>query len=401
MGESAVPPPKRRAVDAFGDLQAPATLANWRLPPHSAWAFSHTREIVPTAEISAGQAAPLATDWCDLSRLAVPDAASGDQPLDQFLKQTSTAAFVVLQAGRLVWEWHGRGYDGQSPRLLFSISKSITALVAGLLADRGLLDPEGPISDLLPETAGSAYGDASMRHVLDMTISTSFDESYLNTDGDYAEYRVATNWNPAPDPSAAPDLRGFLARLKRGSAPHGEAFHYVSPNSDLLGWAIERASGRRFADLAGEVLWSQIGAETAAHITVDRLGAPRTAGGICARPRDLARLGEAVRRRGIVDGRAVLPGWWLDDIASAGDREAWLRGDLADLFPEGRYRSKWYQTGLPSAALACVGIHGQWLWIDPDAELVVVKCSHQPEPVDDETDQRVIAVMRALGDALG
>ncbi|GMG84876.1 serine hydrolase [Paralimibaculum aggregatum] len=380
--------------------EARATLANWRQPPFSAWSFTHTREIVPSAEIPAGTPRPLEEDWTDLSRVPVPDGAGGEIPFAGLLAATQSSACVVLQGGRLLWEWHGPGHDGLAPHLLFSVSKSITGLVAGQLADRGLLDPSAPLTALIPELAGSAYEGATLRHLLDMTVSTAFDESYLNADGDYAAYRISTNWNPAPDPAAAPDLRGFLTTLKPGTEPHGAAFHYVSPNSDLLGWVIERASGQRFADLMGALLWGPIGAEAPAYITVDRFGAPRTAGGICARPRDLARLGEAVRRRGVVGGRQVLPGWWLDDMATAGDRAAWARGDLRELFPAGRYRSKWYQTGLPSGALACLGIHGQWLWIDPEAEVVIAKCAHQDEPACDATDARLIAGLDALCNAL-
>lgn len=375
------------------------TLANWRIAPFSRWAFHHVREIVPSATIGCGSPAPLERDDCDLSAVPLPDGEAGEIPLARLLAESATTGFVVLRGGRLVYEWYD-GYDGLAPHLLFSVSKSMTGLLAGILIDAGALDPEVPIGALLPETAGSAYADATLGHVLDMTVSTSFDESYLDPAGDYQRYRVATGWNPVPPGWEPGDLRGFLTTLARAEAPHGRTMHYVSPNSDLLGWAIERATGRRFAELFSERVWTPMGAEAPADITVDRLGAPRTAGGISARPRDLARLGEMVRRRGLVGGRPVLPGWWIDDMNAGGDREAWLRSDMRVLFPAGRYRSQWYQSGLPSGAIAAIGIHGQWLWIDPEAEVVIAKVSAQAEPVDDALDQRVIAGLDALSAAL-
>jgi len=385
------PPPER----------AQATLANWRESPFSEWAFNHVREIVPSAEIATGPVWELGEDRADLSAVPLP-AGDGEAPLSAILSATATAGLVVLQGGRLVWEWYDRGHDGMRPHILFSVSKSVTGLVAGILADRGLLDPSAAVTDYVPEVEGSAYDGATVTDLLDMTVSTAFDESYLNADGDFARYRVSTAWNPDPAPGGSPQLRAFLATLPKADAPHGRAMHYVSPNSDLLGWVIERAGRARFADLAGDLLWAPMGAEAPAEITVDRLGAPRTAGGISARTRDLARLGELVRRRGIgPGGRPVLPGWWIDDMWSGGDRQAWLDGDMTELFPEGRYRSKWYQTGHASGALAAVGIHGQWLWIDPDAEVVIAKASAQPVPSDDDADQRVIAAFAALADALG
>lgn len=391
---------KTVGVNAQAASTVRATLANWRQAPWNAWAFCNLREIVPSAEIPAGMPRPLVEDWRDLSRVMLPDGDGSEIPLAQLLSRTATESFVVLRGGRLLWEWYGANTDGRAQQVAFSISKSITGLVVGLLVDRGLLDPQDQLVTLMPELAGSAYGDATLRHLLDMTVSTGFDESYLNTDGDYARYRVATAWNPVADPETAPDLRSFLAEMRRGIGPHGAVLHYVSPNSDLLGLVIERAAGRRFADLASELLWGPIGAEAAAYVTVDRRGAPRTAGGICVRPRDLARLGEAVRRRGVVGGQRVLPGWWLDDMWRGGDRAAWRAGDLYELFPDGRYRAQWYATGHASDALAGVGIHGQWLWIDPTAEVVIVKLSAQAEPSDDALDQRLIAAFAALCAAL-
>ncbi len=379
---------------------AQVTLANWRQAPWSAWAFHHLRELVPSADVPAGRGEPLERDDADLSLTALPDGASGETTLGELLAGSATTAFVALQYGRLVYEWYDRGYDGMAPHILFSVSKSVTGLLAGILVDRGVLDPDALVTDLLPEVAGSAYSGATLRHVLDMTVSTAFDESYLDPSGDYATYRVATAWNPTSDPRSAPDLRAFLATLRPGEAAHGAAFHYVSPNSDLLGWAIERASGRRFADLLSELLWAPMGAEAAAYVTVDRLGAARSAGGICARPRDLARLGEMVRRRGLAGSRVVVPGWWIDDMAEGGDAAAWADGDLRQLFPAGRYRSQWYDTGLPSGALAAIGIHGQWVWIDPSAEVVLVKLSAQAEPADDALDHRMIAAFDALAAAM-
>jgi len=87
------------------------------------------------------------------------------------------------------------------------------------------------------------------------------------------------------------DLRSFLSTLTERHGEHNGRFHYVSPNTDLLGWVLERATGTRYADLVGQALWQPVQAERDAYITVDRFGAPRCAGGFCATPRDMARIG--------------------------------------------------------------------------------------------------------------
>lgn len=83
-----------------------------------------------------------------------------------------------------------------------------------------------------------------------------------------------------------------------------------------------------------------------------------------------------------------------DTSATGGDAAAWRRGTMAFLFPEGRYRNKWYQAG--DGAYCGIGIHGQWLFVEPKREVVIVKMSSQPEPVDDALDQQCIAFFRRL-----
>jgi CubicO group peptidase (beta-lactamase class C family) len=381
--------------------EAQATLANWRTPPFNRWAFRHVREIVPAAVIPrGGRRLRLGRAVEPLERLAFQAPGGREATVADLLADTCTDGLVVLRRGRIVFEAYDAGHDGHVPHIVFSVSKSLTALVAGILADRGRLDAEAPVTDYLPEAAGSAYGDCTVRHVLDMTVSIAFEEDYLDTTGPFARYREATGWNPVSDPASLHDLRSFLLTLERGTRPHGEIVHYVSPNTDLLGWILERASGARFADLMSSLLWQPMGAECDAYITVDRLGAPRTAGGICTSLRDLARIGEVMRCRGVANGRQVVPGWWIDDILSNGDPQAWARSDTNALLPDGRYRSLWYLTGNAHGAYYAFGIHGQWIYVDPSAGVVIAKQSSWPDPLDDAMERLHLAGFDAIARAL-
>ena len=275
----------------------------------------------------------------------------------------------------------------------------MTGALAGVLAARGDLNPEAPVVAYIPEAAGSAYGDCTVRHVLDMTVSTDFVEDYLDPDGDFARYRVATGWNPV-DSAKATDLRSFLLTMRRGQDPHGYKYHYVSPNSDLLGWILERASGRSYAELVTAALWQPMGAEFDAYVAVDRLGAGRAAGGICVTLRDLARFGEMMRCRGLAQGRQVVPGWWVDDIRANGDPQAWRRSESSRIAPKGRYRSKWYALGNDHDAFCGIGIHGQWIYVDPAAEVTIAKLSSQPLPLDEATDFLILRAFESIAAAL-
>ena len=66
-----------------------------------------------------------------------------------------------------------------------------------------------------------------------------------------------------------------------------------------------------------------------------------------------------------------------------GDRDAWVKGSDAHVFRDGRYRSFWYTVGDDRGSFCAIGIHGQWIWIDPTSRMVLVKMSSRPTPSDD------------------
>ena len=379
-------------------MDTSVTLSNWRTFPYSSQSFHNVDQLIPVSRIEGPeQAWVFETDLRSIESLVFEDQHGQERRLTEVLDTTATRGLVVLQGGRLVAERYSQGYDGTIPHILFSVSKSLTGAMAGILVDRGMLDPENPVVTYVPEVAGSAYGDCTLRHVLDMTVSSAFIEEYVDLSGDYGRYRRATLWEPALPGEEPATLHDILANLSPGPEPHGKKFNYLSPNSDLLGWVVERAAGRDFSSLFSDLVWKPMGAEADAYVTVDGEGAPRTAGGICVLPRDLARFGEMMR----LNGKDILPGWWVEDIRHNGNREAWGKGDMIELFPEGRYRSKWYQTGHVSGAYCGIGIHGQWLWVDPQREVVIAKVSAQEEPVDDETDILLIRAFGAIAEAIG
>jgi CubicO group peptidase (beta-lactamase class C family) len=215
-----------------------------------------------------------------------------------------------------------------------------------------------------------------------MAVGIAFNEDYEDPKGDVVRYRHAAGWDPLPAGEAPIDLRAFLALQKPDGARHGELFHYVSTNTDVLGWVYERACDQPYADILSEYLWAPLGAERDAYITVDARDAMRAAGGICVAPRDLARFGEMVRRRGIAGGQQIVPGAWIDDINERGDAETWARSEFADMFPQASYRSQWYRIDRTEGVLCAFGIHGQWIYIHPEAELVIIRMASEATPLD-------------------
>ena len=378
----------------YGFARKEVRLDNWRLKPFSQWSFQNAGELVPSAHVAAapgGEEPAKSLDGLLGEKVVL---AGGPETIEAFLKRSDTDGLTILKAGNVVGDWSARHMAFGQRHIIFSISKSVTAILAGILEGEGVFDPEAPVTQYVPEAKGSAYGDASVRHVLDMTVSLDFEEAYLDPESAFARYRRSTLWNPG---GGSESLAAFLLTLPRLAEPHGQTYRYRSPNSDLLGILVERASGKRIGDLLSEKLWLPLGAASQMSVTVDMEGTARTAGGMSMTPRDLARMGEMMRQGGMANGLRIAPEAWVrDTVSTGGSHEAWRRSTMAFLFPKGRYRNKWYQTGHDSGAFCGIGIHGQWLYVNPEAQVVIAKMSSQPEPVDDRLDVEVVAFFEAL-----
>ncbi|MGF6771065.1 CubicO group peptidase (beta-lactamase class C family) [Paraburkholderia sp. GAS199] len=370
---------------------------NWRDAPWNVWAFRHVHEIIPTARIAAtpGLAeAPLANaDALTAHEFVV----HGERrTIASALGQTSTDAIAVMRGGRFVADFHAPNFTLQSRHILFSASKSVAGLLAGMLYGDGLLDPNAPVAEYVPELARSAFGDARVRHVLDMRTSLDFDEDYLNPNGIYARYRRAGLLDPRRDGEPLETVIELLACLSKGAGEHGGPFHYCSPNSDVLGLVIERASGQRYADFAATRLWQPLGLRQDGCVTVDIAGTARSGGGLCMTVRDLARIGELVRLGGVAGDRRLIPADWMTDTLTGGSAEAWRQGSFSSWLPDGKYRNKWYQVGNASGACFAIGIHGQWLYVDPLRETVIAKFSSQPDPTNEAVKLLNLALFEAI-----
>jgi CubicO group peptidase (beta-lactamase class C family) len=371
------------------DPAGQVTLANWRAPGCNRWAFHHVRELIPTADIAND---PARTTRLDIGEpLALPGLAA-------FLEQTDTDGLAVMHRGQLVFEHYAGGMSAQDPHILMSVSKSMLGLLAGMLESRKLLELERPVSDYVESLKTTAYRGATVRQLLDMRTGVAFEEDYAATAGPMIAYRKASGWNPPEPGEHAGDLRSFYRNLGEKDKEHGGAFRYTSPNTDLLGWVIERATGRRYADLMSELLWKPMGAERSAYITVDRLGAPRCAGGMCVTLRDLARVGQLL----VEGGRGIVPAGWIEDLERGGERTAWDAGNFAVIFPglPMRYRAKWYAVDGASPLLFGWGIHGQHLFVDRARAIVIAKLSSQAAPVDVERMQATLRAVAEIRDAL-
>lgn len=344
------------------------TLDSWQTPPDNRWAFSNLAELLPMATISRHRHP--ASGSSNLDDLGMPDLAAR-------LDATYTDAFLVLRGDEVVAEHYRPGFAADQLHLLMSVSKSLCGLVMGSVVDDGLVDPRRQVTDYVPELGGSVYDGPTVQHVLDMQIAIDYREEYTDPTSEVQTHDRSAGWR-VRQPGDPFDDYAFLTTL-RGPGRTGE-FQYCSANTDVLGWIIERVTGIRYSDALAQRLWSRIGADRDAAITVDRSGFGFPNAGVCTTARDLARVGRLVLDGGIGAGGRVVSSAWTEAILAGGSTAAMTYEGFTDAFPGGSYTRQWWCTGNDRGNVSGIGIHGQNLWLDPRTDSVIVKLSAWPEP---------------------
>ena len=375
------------------------SLANWQDPPFNRWAFLHLDELLTMAPISrgGGPVRELPRDERDTGGVRF-DMRGKRMTIDRMLNQTFTDGFLVLHEGKVVTEQYADGMSEDTLHLTMSVSKSLTSALAGVLTGQGRLDPAAPVTAYVHELQRTSFDGCTVQHLLDMRAGTKWSEDYGNfTESDAFVYEQVMGWRPRQMPGLAPDMYAYMASLKQNARPHGGPFEYRSILTDVLGWVLERAGGRPFAELFSREIWAKLGAERDAQITIDTAGCAITDGGICTTLRDVARFGQLY-----LDGGGIVPPEWAMRVTTTdGDlAAAFSRVPEAALYPGALYRDLWWVISPSRGIFVALGIYGQMLLIHRSAAAVVAKFSTQPIAVDLQTDYLQITASIALCDAL-
>ena len=365
-------PPAPDKIIRFGD----GTSSRF---PNTRWAFSHIRELVPTANVSHGQAriAPLLRGERDLGKMTFVTLDGKTVSFTDALGLTYTDSILVMHKGRIVFEKYFGEAANERPHIALSVTKSLVGTLAAMLAAEGKLDPTAQVIKYVPESKDTAYGDATVRQVMDMTIGVKFSENYSDPKAEVFDYARAGGMSPArPDYTGPKSYFDFLVTLQK-EGEHGQAFAYKTSNAEVLAWIVKRASGQSMADLLSQSIWSKIGAEQDAYFMVDSIGTESGGVGLNTTLRDLARFGEMMRNKGKVDGQQVIPAAAVADIEKGGDKANFAKAGYA-LLKGWSYRDMWWITHNEHNAYMARGIYGQNIYIDPKAEMVIVRYASHP-----------------------
>jgi hypothetical protein len=164
----------------------------------------------------------------------------------------------------------------------------------------------------------------------------------------------------------------------------------------MVGWLICRATGEPAGDVFSSRIWQKLGAEQDAYIAVDSAGNEFAGGGFNAALRDMARFGEMMRLDGRFNGHQIVPKAVVDDIRGNGSTEAFAVGGGFPTLPGWAYRAMWWVTNNEHGAYAARGIHGQAIYVDPKAEMVIARFASHPLAANPNFDPTTLPAFHAL-----
>ncbi|MGH8239451.1 MAG: serine hydrolase domain-containing protein [Steroidobacteraceae bacterium] len=371
--------------------------------PQWRWSFSHWRELLPTVAVSrrAGPTQQFTSALrSDLDAVTfVPMGGTAPMTWADSLVANYTDGIVVLHRGRIVYERYFGALTAERPHIGFSVTKSFFGTLAAMLIADGVLDAASPVKKYVPELADSGFGDATVAQILDMTTAIDFVENYTGESATMDRYRYATGFAIRPTGYQGPT--SILAMLptieKKGT--HGTEFHYRTPNVDVIGWLIARVTGKSPSAVLSERIWSRIGAEDDGFLQVDETGVPLSGSALNGRLRDFARFGELMRRGGKLNGEQIVPAAIVDDIRGGGSREAFVAGGYPTL-PGWSYHNFWWVSHDDHGVYMARGIHGQAIYVDPKAEMVIARFASHPLAANVNLDPTSLPAYRAIAEHL-
>lgn len=389
------PPPDKRISAADGSFfEFPALR----------YSIVHMREFMPTVNVPRGNSHPP----CNFRRAIDenidtltfrPTGATEPVTWAQSLALNYTDGILILHRGTIVYEKYFGELTPGGVHALMSVTKSFTGILASVLVAEGKLDTTKLVGEYIPQLARSGFGDATVREIMDMTTAIKYSENYNDPNADVWKFSAAGN-AMIPHPEGTP--QGFYDYLptvvKEGE--HGNIFGYSTANAEVLGWLVATVSGKSVATLLDELIWSKMGMEQDAYYQIDALGTPFAGGGLNASLRDLARVGEMMRRGGLWQGEQIIPRKAIEDILKGGSKEAFAASIYGKTLKGWSYRNMWWITENANGAYMARGVHGQAIYIDPAAQMVIVRLASSPHSSNLELDATSLPAYEAVSSYL-
>ena len=352
--------------------------------------FRNIHRLFPSRRIPAStrpRPLPLAVE--PLGPIVIVD--DGEEyDLDGFMEANRVAAVLVLHRGQVKLERYRLGNTERTRWMSMSVAKSVTSTLFGAaLEDGHILSLDDPVTGYVPKLMGTAYESVTLRDVLMMASGVQWSETYTDPSSDR---RALLEAQIAQKPGGAVEVMSALSR----AAPRGTVNRYSTGETQIASEVLYRALGGPLSDYLHERIWEPYGMEADAYWWLESPDGVEIGGsGFSAVLRDYGRLGQFVLDGGVIGQDRVLPQGWVEE---AGSSKVLVGGERLDF-----YGYLWWtdtsEQGRRDRAFSGEGIHGQFLYVNPAVDVVIVVWSAAPHP----TQGRPVdewAFFEAVADAL-
>ena len=373
----------------FTGEQEAVAKANWLTPEVNVRSFQNpgfaqftamvSRRSTPTKKLIS---APVSLEGFSFSGLR--DGKKTAISLKDYLEGTHTDALLVLHNGKIAFERYFSGMAPYQRHMMMSVTKSFAGTLTAMLIAEGKIDETERISKYIPELAGRGLGSSTVRDILDMRTGIDYSEEYSDPNADVWKYISAIGLLPRPEGYTGPEtIREYLPLMEQVEEANGH-FEYITPLTEVLVWLVTNVTGKPFHEVLSERIWSQLGMEYDAQFLTESRNQALGGSGLSATARDLARFGQMILQRGNYNGRQVMVPDVVEVFIKGGDRKAFERHASKNPAEKGfSYRDQWWNTHNEHNAFTAWGVHGQFVYIDPTSNVVIVKQSSLPEAMVD------------------
>lgn len=308
----------------------------------------------------------------------------------EFLAHSRTTSLLVVKNGELVAEEYFLGMTQDQQHISFSVAKSFVSALFGIALEEGYIDSiEQRVTDYVPELIGTGYDNVRIKDVLQMSSGVKFNEDYGDFSSDINRFSRAIAFGQSLDE--------FSASLTRQREP-GTYHHYVSIDTQVLGMVLTRALDVSLTDYLQEKIWQPLGMEHMGYWLRDDQNMELALGGLNVTPRDYAKFGWLFANQGNWQGQQLVPAQWVADSTTA-DAPHLMPGENnpASSSSYGYGFQWWIPLGAEDEFVA-QGIYHQFIYIDPDQSLVIVKTSanHQYNDRSYQWGKKHLALFRSI-----